>query len=417
MSTEYRIRTQGRFLPGPVVTQMGINFPVCGDPTPTPTGVTYGSCLVGQVSRMADISTKNFRKLQAAGQMIFSPMSQEVVTSSIDDAGNGHEWQQRPSPACTISGTQYWIGIAFNGPALAMAVNATSGPSAPLPSPSASLDNKEIQDLETEVSTSVLASRGLGSTNLFESLAEYKQTTRMFDENFKRFYRFFKKNGPTMKRMTPQDAWLTYRYGIKPLISDLNAIIAGLDKKVGLRRDTTRKSLSIRRSSVSKFNTGIDVQATYVVAQLLSDDVTVRGMAIDEFLATIGSNIGFTVKGLLTVPWELMRFSFVLDWFVSAGDYLKAYAPAPGYKTIGSCLVTERVLSSLWTCTSTLQNNSNVIIRPCTGACSSTIKTKGRAPLGGPGFVVRSDFRFGSLTRAADAMALLTQTMSRYFAD
>jgi len=412
-----RLRSRGSFYPGPQVVGFGWNTPVCGTDTYTEVS-TSNSCLVGEVATMGDVVVKNFQSRSKRGEMFFNPLNQEVRTSSIDTVGHGHEWRQLFSPGCVIDLKPYFPGVKYDGPALALAVaNVSGGSGSALPSPSAIIDNDEVVDLQTEISTSVLASRALGSTNLFESIGEYKQTIALFSGPIKGFFRFFRKNGPKMRLMTPQEAWLTYRYGIKPLISDLETIINGLKKEVGLRRETTRKRQEIRRTSTTTLNSGIDDKASYTIHQLTTDTVTVRGMAIDEFIATLGSNLGFTVKGFATVPWELMRFSFVLDWFVSAGDFLKAYAPSPGYKTVGSCLVTERTISNLWSCISTAQAGFNAIVRSADGACSSTIRTKTRGSLSKPGLVIRNDFRFASLIRTADALALIAVLMTSYFAD
>jgi hypothetical protein len=394
------------------ITYWGINAPVCGIAA-RQFWSTEGGALVGEVKTMADIVTPNFHKLQAKGHLIFNPMHSRSDESAIVEAGHGYTRKQFPTPACVISGQSYFSGMEIDGPYLAKGLNV--GVVKALPTPDMTLlTAKEESDLVTEISTKVLADRGSGTSNLFESVAEYKQTLNMFRKPLKGLFRFFHKNGRRMKLMGPAEAWLTYRYGIKPLISDIEMIVVGLKKNVGLQRQTTRAKGEIHKQSVASSNFS-DAWARTNWSRITSDDLVVRGMAIDEYVASVASNIGFGWKNLSTVPWELLPFSFVLDWFVSLGDFLKAYAPSPGYKMLGSCVTIDRTISAMWTATSTTQIGGNIITVPTVGTCTSTVRLRSRGVLGAPGLVVRSDFRFSSLNRVADSLALISVLAASYF--
>lgn len=215
--------------------------------------------------------------------------------------------------------------------------------------------------------------------------------------------------------MGPAEAWLAYRYGIKPFINSVETIAGGLKLPVGIRRQTSRASLTIRRQRLSEGEINHDSTCITKVQSLTTDVLTVRAMAIDEYFASVGSNIGFTAKGLFTLPWELLPFSFVADWFVSFGDYLKAITPAPGYKQIGGCLVQDRELRTTHFALASVPQGPFILLRPDTGICSGSLKTKLRGPIGAPGVVIRSDFKFSSLIRVADTLALLSVVARSYF--
>jgi len=388
--------------------------------SPCGSGVTYTyathpSVKVGTLEEMDDVVTQGFYARQKKGDLIFSPMQHRKITSSVDQVGSGPTVRQT-TPTCNPTGQpggEVYLQYSAEGPYLAYLL--TGGANVPLPTPQGIIDNGDIARLEKEVSTSVLAARGQSSQNLWESAAEIKKTIALFSGPIRYLFSYFRKNRAAMTLMGPASAWLAYRYGVLPFIADVTAIVNGLDMPVGIRRDSTRKSLKLQEISVTSVSVG-DSSTRTDVNVMLTDHVTVRGLAIDEHMSNLRDNIGFSAKGLLTVPWELIPFSFVLDWFVNVGDYLKAYSPAPGYKNIGGCLTTERIISALYTPTNTVCYYPGLsLVRALSGTCSSTLWTKSRQPLTSPEILVKSDFRFSSLIRVADSLALLSQVASKYF--
>lgn len=371
-------------------------------------------CKVGVLETMTDEATPHFRERQKRGELIFNPLAHEKRISSVDDAGQGYVRKQSPTPNCTISGISYFQEVFYEGAQLAYFVNQSVA-NQPIAVESGIISDKDVNSLITEISTKVMAARGQSSQNLWESTFEYKQTLALFHGPLKYLFRFFRKNGEKMRKMGPAEAWLAYRYGVKPFVEDMNAIVNGLKLPIGVRRETTREHGEISERSVTNALGGDNV-AQVTINKLKTDLVSVRAMSIDEHVANLRDNIGFSSKGLITVPWDLIPFSFVLDWFVSLGDFLKAYAPTPGYKTIGACLTVERTIGCLYTATNSVCIFPNLILtRPVSGACSSTLWTKRRQPLASPGVVIRSDFRYASLIRVADTVALLSVIAASYF--
>jgi hypothetical protein len=50
---------------------------------------------------------------------------------------------------------------------------------------------------------------------------------------------------------------------------------------------------------------------------------------------------GLSFKEIPITAWELVPYSFVIDWFVNAGDYIQAVTPKLGVKVLGSWSTTE----------------------------------------------------------------------------
>jgi hypothetical protein len=238
----------------------------------------------------------------------------------------------------------------------------------------------------------------------------------MLRNPLKSFNRFFSKNEEAIRRLkSAADAWLQYRYGVRPLIKDIVGIFEGLEQKVGVMRVTTRAQGEISRNAESThtYDALPGVLLTYGIQK--TDVVKVRAMSLDEYFVSRSERIGFTGKGLLTVPWELVPYSFVADWFVNLGDYLNALVPLPSLKQLGSCLTTERIVQNIYSPLFTDCGPTYNVVGSVTGLLVSSVRTKVRSSLLPAGIVVRNDFRFEDATRLADSAALILQKMNSLF--
>jgi hypothetical protein len=101
-----------------------------------------------------------------------------------------------------------------------------------------------------------------------------------------------------------------------------------------------------------------------------------------------------------TLIWEIIPFSFVVDWFANIGGLINALNPNPSYKTLGSWLVSTTTVTCYGTITVTLPDSSTN-----TGSFSIVRTIKERTP------DVRESFlSFDanlSIPKLLDAVALL----------
>jgi len=358
---------------------------------------------------MIDIVTPGFQKKVKRGEVFFNPMTSNEYT--YQETGQG--WEVHSVNTFDCSGVATTWDAKWDGPIVSQGIDGilntkTGG----LDSPQLILD-ADIKLTEKEVSTRVLSQRGRSDSNLFESLAEFDQTLNLLNLRFSKLF-------PVVKRLaqSPQgvitgtaNAWLTWRYGISPILSDVENIMKGWNARVGRKRITTRASESMNafQSSPNFLGFGIGTVKTEVNRKT-DDHITIRGMSLDEMVATFAFNIGFSEKGLVTLPWELVSYSFVADWFLNIGDMLGALIPSSGLTQLGSCLVTKRDVKSTWqTGLSIPATTGNVLFRATDGYYISIQRATVRKSLAAPGLVVRNDFRFDKIRRVADAAALLSQ--------
>lgn len=367
----------------------------------------------GKYEVMTDTVVKGFRKRQAAGEVFFNDM----IYDRIDAQGSGS-------------------GIFYTSVANSCASPAKKSKqrndgnwsygylpkklyyTAELPEIVTLIDPGTLRDLESQVSTEMLSQRGRGDSNLYESIAEIDKTFGLFDRPISRLSQTFNKAaqakregkfaGYTVDGIS--HLWLAYRYGIMPAVNDIQGIIEGLTKKTEKRRETIRAKKGMELSKTFTVPTswaGISMN----VINDVTDSVTVRAMSLDEFSTSLWENIGFTPKGLITVPWELVRYSFVIDWFVNVGDFLGAIIPAFGWNNIGSCLVTIRGTTNRYRVTggTNLISSTYTISQYPTGVYDISRLTRTRSKVRFPDLVIKNDFRFDKPKRVADALALLAQ--------
>lgn len=412
-----RVRTRGAFTPGPNSIE-NTRYNNCTDLT-WRLNATYMLPKFGVVETMNDTVTPNFRKRISKGEIIFNPMKYTKVVQSLDNLGTGpylkHQNSSCTSPSLT---SEYDVsgGIFCN-----YVLGFTDCSNQNL-SFEQLISSSDINNLVTEVVTSCLSKRGNADNNLFESVAEWRQTFDMFrhpTQVMNRFLDAFDKRIRKIRRLQgASQAWLTYRYGVRPFIKDVSGIIDGLAfKSIGKKRVRyfANKTISRRLTQTYDVKPIWSVVTTSVNRQMV-DQFSARAVSFDEYVADLASNVGFTAKGLITVPWELVPYSFVVDWFVNVGDFLNAITPSPSYKQLGSCLVTERTTSNSWTAISSSSASPFNLLRPVTGSFSTSILTKTRSSsLPQPGLVIKNDFRLDTITRAADAISLIAQRLDSLF--
>lgn len=366
---------------------------------------------VGERRTFNDNVTAKFSRKASRGEIIFNPMKSTYLKAEpIAGSGTVYRWNV-PHTCSGVPTYQRWRntgpqGEVLYGIAAGMAFPFTGDR---IPMPASVISDKAVHDLIVEAQTSVLASRGRMDNDIWEMLAESDEILGTFTGLFKNARNVIISKGPPALVSNATASYLAWRYGVSPLIKDVNAVLDGLKKKTGKMRKTSRS-----QTSDSSYSTASPTYSNGTVAvNFLSqnfDDVTVRAMSLDELVTSYENNIGFTSKGLVTLPWELVPYSFVADWFVNFGDFLGAMVPAFGWNQLGSCVTVKRVQMLVYQTVSTTYNASYTMEQAYSGGFRTHYETKYRTVgLGAPGVTLKSDFRFRNLTRCLDAFSLLAQ--------
>lgn len=142
----------------------------------------------------------------------------------------------------------------------------------------------------------------------------------------------------------------------------------------------------------------------------VSDTIQARAGSLDVTELTMQRDLGMTGKDLVTLPWELVPYSFVVDWFFNVGDVLGALVPAPHLQNLCSWCSVERVVKHVVTIPESWMTDAQYRQdRPMQGRFEAEFRIKARGYLRDPSLRLKNDFRFGRLTRVADAFALTAQ--------
>jgi hypothetical protein len=136
--------------------------------------------------------------------------------------------------------------------------------------------------------------------------------------------------------------WLELQYGWKPLLSDVYGAADALSKRQKsdwrITAKATRSSKGERTHKFNSWDLGT-CRASYRASAFTRIDALPENEAVIS-LASLG------VTNPLTIGWELLPFSFVVDWFIPIGDYLQSLDALLGYTDVYSS--TSYLVKAKW---------------------------------------------------------------------
>lgn len=125
-----------------------------------------------------------------------------------------------------------------------------------------------------------------------------------------------------------QSNWLEYRYGWLPLIADCETYIDRVCKGHGWGTVIGKGTRTLEKSdSESLYPAGRSTRHARVTARGRAVG-TVAHSALNEVAASGILSLGQTV-------WEIIPYSFVIDWFLPVGDWVASLSPPPGWVPLG----------------------------------------------------------------------------------
>jgi hypothetical protein len=140
-------------------------------------------------------------------------------------------------------------------------------------------------------------------------------------------------------------AWLGYRYGLRPIMFDVKNIISAWSD-VGNRRVSFygySSSASPVVSDTKARNCGRNKYMT-IEREAFHTQSSRAGVLLEEPRYASAFD-AYGVGNLLTTGWELVPFSFVIDWFLNTGDFVASYEPS-AWNALGSFVTTKTTTSS-----------------------------------------------------------------------
>jgi len=194
------------------------------------------------------------------------------------------------------------------------------------------------------------------TVSLIESgLNDMVRITTTFASQLRSIRRRFRKitsNGQLvdMRRELSQ-RWLEYRYGWKPLMFDIENATKAYSNLVSskpTRRQVSRASEEFEyeysgtdasnRTGLTSCSIGYRHRYTAKVSAGVIWELTDETPAQDYL-----HRLGLYWRDIPSVAWELVPYSFVVDWFVNVGDWLNAALPNPNVAVLGNWVTTQNV--------------------------------------------------------------------------
>lgn len=137
------------------------------------------------------------------------------------------------------------------------------------------------------------------------------------------------------------DSWLAWQYGVRPLISDLQGAVEEYWKVRAVAPVIRRYSARVRNDaraggslSVASPPTAVHTNATQEGRIVCYAEFEDSAQAWDQS----ADRLGLTNPALLA--WELIPYSFVIDWFINVGEFLEASGSFTGLKRLGLHITT-----------------------------------------------------------------------------
>lgn len=367
----------------------------------------------GENASMEDVNSPNYRRDAGLGNLTMNPMTL-VKTARTMTPGTFSEGPYN-GYSVTVTG-DFIASVEFSVPRPAFDISSDAG----------SMANVALVKAYAKMNKSAVLSG--------ESLGQLSQTVRMLKRPFNSAQTLIalmlkyraRRLGKTAASCAAATAnsWLEYRYGWKPLIMDAMSIIQNANNLSGRcgQHLVARTQENQVRSANSEFSR-VQLSPPSAMAGFLASGsiihkqsvrccagvyYTVENTTTPEQLSRI---FGLRANDTIQVAWELVPYSFVVDWFTNVGDWLQAITPAPGISVRGSWVTTVDE-------TTTSYNGRELIKLPwwygnlaeVSGSCGSSVLTNTtvtRVP--NPSLPTHPEFlsRPLSVTHAADAVALL----------
>lgn len=151
-----------------------------------------------------------------------------------------------------------------------------------------------------------------------------KAWTVLRDQNLRQGRRFARRPPRVSYTLDLSSAWLSVRYGWQPLLNDIYNALSFIESRAKKsEEDFTRLRASITRNRDAS----------------LVNPVGYRGSVTNRFTALakvntkwLSSFLTLETSGVMDpelVAWEILPFSFVIDWFLPVGTYLENRSAIP----------------------------------------------------------------------------------------
>lgn len=139
--------------------------------------------------------------------------------------------------------------------------------------------------------------------------------------------------------------WLETQYGILPLMMSIEGLVKALGTVSEKANIQTYRGNSVAQDNLSKTKvvtstwTGL-LSYTDTYSVTIDQSINARAGVISRYSPSLRARLGMETRDLVPAGYELIKFSFLLDWWLDIGTYLEAVTPVKGFTSEASWLTT-----------------------------------------------------------------------------
>jgi len=205
------------------------------------------------------------------------------------------------------------------------------------------------------------------------------------------------------KNLNKANLYLEYQYGILPLLYDVKGLVELLDR--GLRKDghhiKAHRRLSTSIALPPNPNSSTYKEWKTTGKARVGAETIIYGRITNQYLDLMNTIGSFNP---LSVIWELIPFSFVLDWIIPVGNVLSALSASVGVQHLGSFTNTKSWCTFRIECCKQYSEPGDKI--PSVLISNVCQKREAHVNMPLPRFYIKSPF---SNSHSISAIALLSQ--------
>jgi hypothetical protein len=313
----------------------------------------YSGITAVRQSSMSDVETPNFKARSLKGEVILSPMTKSVydlkrmpATTSFslhhENKPVGEEYRRYDEPHWPIGDITRKsfdtdFGILFD--------QSDDNRNEAIAHAWANVDECEIQ---------LLASLGELPETIRWIASIYRKSLvviRLYNRKLSvlsAMYLAFKK---TRKRDIADgfaQLWLEYRYAFRPLVFEMKQAVDAAHKSIKKNSRATGRGFKLANVIwTSNYETRCWEERTIVTwLRTHTSYTTYRAGVLYQIEDDLSSILAvWGIDQPLESAWELLPFSFIIDWFFNIGDIIAMWTDNAGLTPLGSWCVENRVLS------------------------------------------------------------------------
>lgn len=207
---------------------------------------------------------------------------------------------------------------------------------------------RKIRDLQTPFQAGVFGGEARELLRFLRSpLSQSFKLTESFFKAAKRMPQAFKKSADRKAAIINKgekyvnnitkdmsDLWLQYRFGILPLVQDMKSIIELLKDKVDVETHFKNRTYGSSSTATTTVNTNFGIATNMRGIRSLTIENKAECFIhfgvmwellnrAEEFHTRVADNLD-SIEEVTITAWELLPFSFLVDYFVNVGDIISS---------------------------------------------------------------------------------------------